>query len=399
MMLERTYEYRLYPTAAQQKNFEQIADTVRALHNRMLSERTQHFRKTGTWKRLNPEPFVKESLLIQDLEPSIVNWAVSNLEKAYINFFRIQRAKMERYQLESLQKVKEDPSYKLMDTDLIGYPKIKKKTTKESWSIGTAHVLVTPGRVLVPGVGNIKFKLHRPIPQNAKVRYYTLLKKPSGHFFLLVHLQIQEPAEKLQQENALGIAFEPQKLVCCSDGRPVMFWHQSQARQKRIARAYEDLKRKTPGSRRYEKQRLYLASLYEKQTNQRKDSLHKISRDLVAKTDFIVIEEPQVLRKKKRLISEGAFEAVMDEAWWTFSEQLRYKTKEEGKHFWRVSGAVPVRAACSICGVIAEKSRRQGQWICPFCGADMPASMNAARNLERLGNQYIEDLNSLNRQQ
>lgn len=334
-MLERTYEYRLYPTAAQQKEFERIADTVRALHNRMLSDRTQHFRKTGTWKRLDPKPFVKESLLMRDLEPSIVNWAVNNLEKAYINFFRIQKTKTDRYRPEALQKAKEDSSYKLMDTDLIGYPKLKKKTTKESWSIGPSHVLVTPGRVLVPGVGNIKFKLHRPIPQGAKVSYYTLLKKPSGHFFLLVHLQLQEPAEKPQLENALGIAFEPQKLVYCSDGRPVMFWHQSQARQERIAQAYEDLKRKTPGSRHHEKQRLYLASLYEKQTNQRKDSLHKISRDLVNKTDFIVIEEPLVLRKKKRLIRDGAFKTVLDEAWWRFSEQLRYKTEAEGKRFWK----------------------------------------------------------------
>ncbi len=389
-MLERTYEYRLYPNTSQQKNFEKIADTTRALYNQMLRDRTAHFRETGTWKQLDPAPFVKGSLLMKDLEPSVISYTTNNLRKAYEHFLYIKKTRTDRFTEEALLKKENDPDYKLMDNDLIGYPKLKTKSSRESWDIGPDAVLVTPDRVYVPGIGNIKIKLHRPIPVTSKIRYYTILKRPSGHFFLLVHLLIPEPAVKPNPEKALGIALEPGKLAQCSDGKPVLFRHMTEAQEKRISTAYEKLCRKTPGSRQYEKQRQYLAALYEKRTNQRRDCLHKISRELVAKADFIVIEEPGVMRKKKKLEKNGTYSKVSDEAWWTFSEFVKYKTAEEGKRFWRAPGAVPARDACSVCGIITTKPRGQF-WVCQNCGASMPACLNAARNLQIFGDMYIKD--------
>lgn len=398
-MLQRTYQYRLYPTPIQEHNFELTSDTVRALYNMMLKDRTEHFRKTGTWKKLNAEPFVKTSLFMRDLDPSVINWTVTRLEKAYISFFHIRETQMDRYRPEALQKTEKDPSYKLMDTDLIGYPKMKTKTTKESWNIGTSHVLITPGRVQIPGVGNVKIRLHRPVPVDAQIVSYTILKKSSGHFFLQVNLQIPEPAGKLQLNNALGIALEPGKLVERSDEIPVLFRHQTKAQADRIALAYETLRRKSPGSKKYEQQRRYLASLYERQTNQRRDCLHKISTDIVKRADCIVLEEANVLRKKKRLLQEGAFEKVTDEAWWTFSQFLRYKSLDAGKRFWRAPGALPVRNSCSACGVITESTYHEKLWVCPNCGVTMSSESNAAKNLEMFAQQNMQDWNDLNRQE
>lgn len=398
-MQERTYMYRIYPTVKEQKNFESIADTVRALYNMMLRERTKHYRESGVWKRLDPTPFVKESLLMRDLDPTIIAHTVTKLIKAYEAFFRMQRTKECRYRPEALQKRAEDPSYELMDNDRVGYPRAKHKTSKESWDIGTENVMAANGRINIPGVGNVKLRLHRPIPQNAKILFYTLLKKPTGHFFLLVHLQMPDAKKSTTlPEAALGIALEPARLAQRSDGVPTTFHRASQGQERRIKKAYEVLCRKVPGSRQYEKQRLYLAGIYEKRSNQRRDSLHKISRAIVNSVDCLAIEEPMVMRKKKRLQQKGVFSMVTDEAWWTFSEYLRYKCREAGKWFWRAPGDVPVRTACSACGIIAEKYKEDTQWICPQCGMAMRSSLNAARNLEMFGMLQIEQQKQLKQQ-
>lgn len=397
-MLERTYEYRLYPTKKQERQFDLLLDTTRALYNRMLKDRTNHFRETGKWKQLNPEPFIKESLLMKDLEESVVSWTVGNLKRTYLNFFHIRKTQKDRYRQESIRKAEADPSYVLMDTDLVGYPKIKNKTAKGSIDMGPEKVLVTANRVNVPGIGDIKIRLHRPIPEDAKIQHYTIMRKASYQYYLLVHIQMPEPEEKPILEKAMGIALEPGKLAQCSDGKPVLFRHESQAMKNKIARAYAKLQKKTPGSNQYEKQRRRLSVLYEKRKNQRRDSLHKISRNLISKADLIAMEEPMVQRRKKRLLKAGAFDTVCDEAWWTFSEYVRYKSRSEGKRFWRASGDIPIWNACSGCGIILNGVGHNTQWECPYCGARMPAGMNAAQNLACFGELYIQEQQTLNKQ-
>lgn len=388
--MERTYEYRLYPTLPQQRSFELTAITTRDLYNLMLKDRTEHFLQTGKWKKLDPEPFIKKSLLMRELDSTIITNTVGRLDTAYRNFFYIKNNKPDRYHPEALRRSKEDPDYKLLDTDLIGYPKFKSNSSKESWTIAADHVQLTEKHIAVPGMGKIKVKLHRPIPEDADIKGYTLLKKPSGHFYLLVHLELPEPKAKPDLEKALGVAFEPGKLIQCSEGFHPVFRAGNNALQNKIEQAYLKLCKMTPGSRRYEKQRKHLGKLYEKRVNQRRDSLHKISSCLVNKADFICIEEPKVMARKKALMKTGEYTLVHDEAWWTFSAYLKYKTFTEGKKFWRVPDMVPVRYACSICGLIAERPPKGSRWKCNLCGAEMPSSLNAARNLALMGKQYIE---------
>lgn len=392
-MLERTYEYRMYPTATEQKRFELIADTVRALYNQMLKDRTEHYRNTGSWKRLDPKPFVQESLLMKELEPSVIKWTQANLNQAYRNFFHIKNSKLDRFRADALQKAKEVPGYQLMDTDLVGYPRIKNKTSKESWNIGTKNVELSQKRVQIPGMGNVKLHLHRPVPQEAKITHYTILKKPSGHFFLLVHLQLPEAPQLTHYEKAIGVALMPNKLAECSDGLPVRFRHQTCGQSEKMEKAYKKLSRMTPGSNRYEKQRRYLASLYERRSNQRRDDLHKAAKAITDNADVISIESPQVMRKKKRLSKLGAFETVLDEAWWTFSKYIKYKAVAQGKRFWRAPEPVPIRNACSVCGVIAEVPQKDDTWFCTTCTATMPAGRNAAINLKRFGDIFIKQWN------
>lgn len=398
-MLERTYKYRIYPRKQEQKCFEETYDSVSALYNMMLQDRTKHYQKTGTWKPLDANPFIKGSLLLRDLEPSIIQWTVNALEKAYEHYFYIRNTKLDRYKAEALEKKAENPEYVLTDTDLMGYPKPKKMSSQESWTIGPDQVLLIGDRVQIPNMGQVKIRLHRPIPAKASLLSYTVLKKSSGEFYLLIQIQLPAPECAMPaQPKAIGLSLEPGYPACSSDGRPLPFRHLTQGQKNKIQLEYEKLKRKTPGSHRYERQRMHLASLYEKRANQRRDSLHKITAEILDKSDIIVIEEPAVTKKKNRLLRQGDYETVTDEAWWTFSEFIKYKTQEAGKIFWKVPMHSPVRNACSNCGVIIEKRTQSKIWECPYCGLRMPVPVNTARNLEAFGNYIAEQQVQQNRQ-
>lgn len=397
-MIERTYKYRIYPNDKQKRSMTQISETARALYNMMLSDRTQHYRKTGTWKRLDPEPFIKGSLYMKDLDPTVLNWTVTSLEKTYANFFNYKNTKLDRYRPESLKRKDENPTYNLTDADLVGYPKPKQNGNKESWNIGAGNVLIVSEKLTLPGVGTMKIRIHRPIPEQSKISHFTVIKKASGNYYLLVNLQLPDVPVKPQIDTAVGIALEPGMPFYCSDGYPVRIRHQTPAQSEKMAMEYEKLTKKMPGSRRYEKQRQRLASLYEKRVNQRRDSLQKAAAMIVSKADFVIIEEPAVMRKKRKLLRENSFQTVADEAWWTFSEYLRYKTQGGGKRFWRAPEALPVRDTCSACGIIVENRERTALWSCPYCGAELPAALNAARNLEILGMLHIEGEQKLEQQ-
>lgn len=380
-MVRRTYQYRIYPSKNAEKQFESVANTVQALYNMMLRDRTEHYRKTRTWKKLNPAPFIAGSLLMKDLEPSVVAMTVNKLENAYEQFHNMRRTKTDRYRQEAIDRADENPEYVLMETDLIGYPKIKTKTTSESINIGSAGLQVRPYHLNVPGIGTFKIRIHRPIPMNCQIEYYTLLKKASGHFFLQVHLLIPETKQKESADLIMGLAYEPGGLVRFSDGTPAYFVHEDPGLSAKIRLEYEKLSRMTPGSNRYEKQRKYLASLYEKRVNQRRDNLHKLANMTVDTADYIALEEPRVMRKKKKLLSSGEYRRVQDEAWWTFSSYIRYKCQDHGKWLWIAPRGIPAQKACSCCGVIGEESPRGRYWECDYCGVKMPAALNTARNL------------------
>lgn len=397
-MKELTYRYRLYPTKEQEQKIAQISKTACLLYNRMLKDRTDHYHETGKWKRIDVEAAVKSSRLFVDLDPTVAAWTKKRLEQAYRRFFWIERTQTDRYRTAQGGPSAADTGKKCRDTDLVGYPKFKEQYQFCSWTICGAVVSFTDGRAGIPGVGAVKIVLHRPLPEGAVIKTCTVLKKPSGHYFLLCRLELSDPEPAAQLQGAVGIALAPQNLAVRSDGVPVEFAHQEEALARKIQKAYQTLKRRKPGSARYEKQRRYLAVLIEKRVNQRWDSLHKISREIVEAADAIYVERPEILKRKRKLARTGEIDTVLDEAWWRFSSFLEYKAAGNGKKFWRVARVFPAYRICSACGAFGDDRANEGLFVCPKCGMTMNRAENAAKNYEALGRKYIREWSALNGQ-
>lgn len=393
-MPELTYKYRLYPTDKQALEIRRTCSCVRLLYNSLLEDRTKHFRETGKWKKMDRSSY--EALpFMANVDPGALNWAVASLQQAYRNFFHTLKTKTDRYRPESEAKSLADPKYVLKDTDLVSYPRPKRhKTSKESYTTYIEDLKIENNRVLLPSIGAVKIRLHRPIPPEAEQLCCTVLKEACGHYYLLLRLKLPDAEEKKDLETPMGIVFAQGKLAVRSDGEPVMFRHQDEKSLQRIRQARKALLRRTPGSRGYEEARLQLAKLYKHRSNQRHNDLHAISRQIIDAADTFYLQKPDIMERLEHMESWKARQRLLDEAWWTFGEMVRYKAEAEGKRFWSVPRGFPAYSLCSACDHRVQDVP-DGKWVCPACGAELAPEINAARNLMKLGEKYIQEMKEI----
>lgn len=395
-MPELTYRYRLYPTKQQAFEIRRTCSCVRFLYNSLLEDRTKHFRETGKWKKMDPSSYeVLPSMMRVD--PGALHWAVASLQQAYRNFFHTLKTKTDRYRPESEAKAAADPTFILTDADLMSYPRPKKqKANQESYTTYIEDLKIENNRIRLPSVGAVKIRLHRPIPPEAEQISCTVLKEACGHYYLLLRLKMPDVKEKKELETPMGIVFAQGKLAVRSDGEPIVFRHQDEKSLQCIRQARKALLRRTPGSRGYEEARQRLAMLYKNRSNQRHNDLHAISRQIIDAADTFYLQKPDIMERLVHMESPRARMELLDEAWWTFGEMVRYKAEAEGKRFWRVPRAYPAYSLCSACNhKVPEAEVPDGKWMCSACGAELDPEINAARNLRKLGEKYIQEIKEI----
>lgn len=398
--MELTYRYRIYPSEKQLKMIRKTCGCVRYLYNQLLDERTKVYRETRAWADLNVEKYLSKAPFLKEVDISALYWAKKQLEKAYANFFRIEKYELDQYRPECLYRSHLDPEYQLCETDFVGYPRFKKKKyTTNSYTTSAKSIVLEKGHVSLPCIGRVKMKMHRTIPDDAYCMRYTVIEKESGRVFLLVHVKLQDVSIRTELNRPLGVVFDPSHLAVRSDEVKVRFEHESVKLQKQIKKAYQTLKRRKPGSKRYEEQRRRLAALNEKRVAQRWDTLHKESRRITNAADTFYVETPDVRVRKPKwsVLTPVTGRMILDEAWYMFSEMIRYKAENQGKFFWRVPDVYPIYSHCAICDKHVPRIPKQSDWRCVYCGAKATAELNAAKNLENLGKQYIQQLRDTHR--
>ena len=391
--MQLTYRYRLYPSKEQMEQISKTCGCVRFVYNALLSLRINVYRETGELAKLDEKQIKRENPFLKQVDPSALSWSRKRLEQAYQDVFHKRDKGKMKYRRESIAKSNLEPSYELMDNDMIGYPQLKRKKemSDHSYTTSSSDVRIENGWVFLPQVGNVKVKMHRPIPENAKCLNYTVLQKVSGHVYLLVCIALPKAKRKTDFCRPLGVVYNPSQLAVRSDEVKVRFQHEEKALRKRIEREYRSLLRRKPGSNGHAAQVKYLASLIEKRTNQQRDNLHKEALQITNAADTLYLETPAVRYRKPRWsVMPGMEPVIMDEAWWMFSEMIRYKALNQGKFIWNVYKYQPLYGICSICNEPVPKIPKQSDWCCPCCGVKIRSELNAARNLENMARQHIE---------
>lgn len=156
--------------------------------------------------------------------------------------------------------------------------------------------------------------------------------------------------------------------------------------QKKLSRKYEAAKkdkRKYYECKNYQDQRLKVAKIYKRVSNQRKDFYNVLANDLVKNHDYIFAED---LKIKNMIKNHKLAKAISDSGWRSFLVILEWTAIKRNKTFILVDPKNTTQM-CSTCGTISDKKIVLGQeeWTCPNCGTHHIRDINATINIKNKG--------------
>ncbi|QGA81673.1 Transposable element, IS605 OrfB family [Halomicrobium sp. LC1Hm] len=236
-------------------------------------------------------------------------------------------------------------------------------------------------------LGDIPIRLHRAIPDGAKLKQVTLKKEATGEWFATFGVQIDhEPPEPPEDpEKCVGIDVGILTYAHDTDGTAVGSLDLSDERE-RLEREQRDLSRKEHGSNNYEKQRRRVAECHADLRRKRRDFLHKLSNYYARKYDLVAVED---LNVKGMMESPSNSRNTASAAWRTFLSLLQYKCDREGTHFVAVNPRGTTKE-CASCGVSTDKPLWVREHSCPSCGFEADRDANAVVRLRLTGSKIAQ---------
>ncbi len=372
MKKQRAYRFRIYPDREQEKLIHKTFGCCRFVYNRMLSERKEIYEKTGKTARLTPARYKKEFSWLKEVDSLALANVQLHLEAAYKKFFEEGKT---------------------------GFPKFKSKhRSRKSYTtnVVNGNIRLENGRLRLPKVGGIKIRQHRSIPEGYKLKSVTVSMEGSGKYdaSLLYEYSVSESqaaGKEPEEMNILGIDFAMRGLAVFSSGEKAGYPMYYRSSGKKLAREQRKLSHCQRGSRGYEKQRKTVAKWHEKIRNQRRDYLHKLSREIADRYDAVSVEDID-MRAMSRCLNFG--KSVMDDSFGKFRDMLRYKLEERGKELVKTDRFFPSSRKCSRCGKVKEKlSLSERVYQCE-CGNCMDRDVNAAVNIREEGRRLLKKLSA-----
>lgn len=359
-MANKAYRFRIYPDKVQEELLARTFGCVRFIYNRMLSDKIDHYKNTGKMLGNTPARYKKEFPWLKEVDSLALANAQLNLQRAYKNFF-------------------DDPG--------TGFPKYKtKRSPVQSYTTNcvNGNIRLDEGKLKLPKAGWVKIKQHREIPDGYRLKSVTISRSASGKYHASILYEYEQHTEQAGIRKVIGLDYAMHGLYVDSNGESAGYpgyYRKAEARLKKEQRKLSLMQR---GSKNREKQRIRVAKLHEKVADQRKDFLHKCSRQIANACDCVCIEDLNM-----KGMSQGLHfgKSVVDNGWGMFTGFLEYKLHDAGKLLVKVGKFYASSQTCSCCGYMnpATKDLSVRRWTCPVCGAEHDRDVNAAVNIRDEG--------------
>ena len=226
----------------------------------------------------------------------------------------------------------------------------------------------------------MKLKQHRQISSDYKLKSVTISQTPSGKYYASVLFGYENQVQEQDLHNFLGLDFSMHELYKDSNGNEPAYPKYYRRAEKKLKREQRKLSLMRKGSENRNKQRKKVAKLHEKVANQRKDFLHKQSRQITNVYDCVCIEKLD-MKAMSQCLNFG--KSVSDNGWGMFVNFLQYKLEESGKKLIKVDKFFASSQICNVCGYknTAAKNLSIREWDCPDCGTHHDRDVNAAINI------------------
>jgi putative transposase len=357
----RTYVFRLYPTKAQAETLSaHLAEACR-LYNAALQERRDAYRMQR--KIVN---YVEQSRQLKDIRatgdigiPSfpVAEDVLRRVDRAFRAFFRRVKEKSGRAGFPRFRSARR--------YDSLTYRKYNGGVKRQDKGVLHAY-----------GVGEIKFKEHRPILGNIKT---VTIKRADGRWF--VHFAVDShPVLPLEPSDAaVGIDVGLTTFAVLSSGAAVENPRHFRKAERRLRLAQRRSARRKRGSARHRKAAALVVRAHAAVWRRRADFQHKVSRRIVGDFGLIAVEDLNV----RGLARTPLAKSIHDAAWSLFIEKLVYKAANAGRRLVKVDPR-GTSQTCP-CGAPAPKGLAVRWHNCESCGLSVSRDHAAAINILALG--------------
>ena len=356
-MIRKAYKYRIYPNSEQKIFFAKCFGCVRFFYNKSLSDMNNFYKTSGKFKNITPAMYKVDHPFLKDVDSLALANAEFNRNIAFKRFFNHKA----------------------------GFPKYKSKRNNQSYTTNmvNGNVKISPDNryISIPKCKRIRIKMHRSF--DGLIKSLTVSKTIDEKYF--VSLLVEENAESIKLlDNAIGLDLGLKDLITDSNGKKYKNHKYLAKSQSKLAREQRKLFKMVKDSSNRNKQRIKVAKLLRKISNQRIDYLHKLSRHIIDENQVICIED---LKVRNMIKNHRLARSVSDASWSRFVSMLLYKAKWYGNTIVKVPSNFPSSQLCSCCNYqnSSTKNLKVRKWTCPKCGAVHDRDINASKNILRKG--------------
>lgn len=364
----KAYKYCLLPTEEQKESINKWFGSVRFIYN--LGLETKIAAWTSAQKNVTCFDLMRQ---LTELKKTEASWlaecprqslesSLTNLDNAYTKFFKGG-----------------------------GFPKFKKRSDAQSMHFRQG-CRIEGSKIFLAKLKLVDFIQHRPIG-NGEVRTVTVSKTTTGKYFVSILVQDHKDIPKkkaIKLKTTVGIDVGLKTFATLSDGQqfdnPKYLQQQIKRlriEQRKLSRRYNKGVKINEQSKSWQKQKLVVAKLNEKISNQRKDFLHKTSTAIVKQFDTVCLED---LNISGMLKNRNLSKSISDVGWGEFKRQLTYKAEWYGKNIKYIGRFEPSSKICSSCGnIFKELKLSDREWTCQKCGSTHDRDLNAAINIKNFG--------------
>ena len=360
----KTYQYRIYPTIKQANKLFTWLEMLRNLYNQALAWRKNVYSTAGesvSWiVQADALPDLKQaSASFASLHSDVLQDALRRLDKAYQAFFD----RVKNGEAPGFPRFKGERRYRSMTFSHLSKQLIR-------------NIRKRMARLVVPKLGHIKIRYHRPLP-DGKIKNLTIQRKASG-WYANIAVEVADTHE-VAVETTIGIDVGLESFLTTSDSDKIQNPRYFRTSEQQLGKSQRILSRRERGSRRYNKQCEHVAKVYEHIANQRRDFHHKTAHRLFSQCEEVAVED---LKIGNMVQNHHLSKSISDAGWGNFRLLLQSKAANAGKQLTKVDPKYTSQK-CSGCDSIVKKSLSVRVHDCPNCGLILDRDHNAAINIKK----------------
>ena len=361
MSTNKGAKFRAYPNKEQHNLIDRTLGCYRLIYNKGLAMRDDAYsngEKIGynqTSAVLTDLKKQADFVFLKDVDSVALQQSLRDLDRGFKNFFE-KRAKHPRFK----SKHNNHQSYRTLNRG--------------------NNIRIVGKYIKLPKLGYVKIKQSMEV---GHINNVTVERTPTGKYFVVLNVDF-EPEFQPNAGSKIGIDVGIKEFYSDSNGNVVNNPKYLEKSMRKLVREQRRLSRKQKGSINRNKQRIKVAKVHEKITNQRNDFLQKQSTMLVRENQTICVED---LNVKGMLRNHKLAQHIASCSWSKFFAMLEYKAAWYGCRIIRVPTMYPSSQTCSCCGYRNPliKNLAIRTWECPACHTIHDRDQNAAVNILHKG--------------